>query len=94
MRFFDFPEGDDYWVVKWYDRYTQAHALSRSPSFEVLLERVAISDARELRTLNRSSIGSLLSSISSTKVFKTARIATGSLPFVRLGHGYQNKSRV
>lgn len=93
MRFLDFPEGDDFWLVKWYDRYTQSHALSRSPSFQVLLERIPINSARELGLLDRLSIGSHLARQDTDGGFRTVRVLTGSLPLIRIGQVYRRKTR-
>lgn len=94
MQFLEFPEGGDFWFVKWVDGYAQAHAGSRSPSAQVLLQWLA-PDGKRPPDVRSNDLGRLLRiSKGEKEVFSVARIHTGSLPAVRVGQIYRQKTFV
>lgn len=96
MRFLNFPSGDDFWVVKWYDKRQQMHELSGSPSMEVLLQRLSIQDRKELRRMSQEDVGALFArkSFSRDPTFRIVRLDESSMPAIRIGQVFRDGKRV
>jgi hypothetical protein len=92
--FEEFPAGDSYWLVKAVDRFRAPHAMTESASVGILLQEVDENLGRRTSRLKHDQIASLLglSSGGTPPTFRVARIHVGSLPSIRTGQIYQQKS--
>lgn len=96
MRFLNFPDRNDLWVVKWYDKRQQMHELSGSPSIEVLLQRIDIQDSKALRRMTHAEVGAFLARqpYSQSGTFRIARLDESSMPAIRNGQVYRGGRQV
>lgn len=96
MRFLKFPDGQDLWVVKWYDKRQQMHELSGSPSMEILLQRIDHQDPKVLRKMTHAEVGAFLARqpYSQAGTFRLARLDESSIPAIRNGQVYRAGRRV
>lgn len=91
MPIFDeFPEGDDFWLIKDIDRFCLPHALSESAAVDVLLQRMPPSIGRRASRATPDEIIELFG-VAMPEDYWTARVHVGSLPLLRVGHVYQNR---
>ncbi len=95
MQFLRFPSDDHLWSVKWCDKHRQMHEKSRSPSVEVLLQRIPGRGVPELRQMSHADTGQFLAKNRDVPPeFRTALLDASSLPAIRLGQVYRSGRRV
>ncbi len=92
LIFEEFPEGNDFWMIKAVDRFRQPHALSESASVDVLLQKLDGWWGDHGHTASAEQIASVMAISPQGRVdFRVARIHAGSLPAVRVGQIYRDK---
>jgi hypothetical protein len=94
----EFPDGDDYWVIKWVDGFTLPHLGTQSPSVTVLLQKLDITSHAQLNRLTRDHVWQLLGrnpgSAPPDDRHRTVHVLTGLLPHLVIGRVFHQKRYV
>lgn len=95
MEFLEFPDDVAFWCIKWIDGYTQAHALSRTSSIEILFQGLQIASKVEVARFRPNQVASLLRRPwEGSPTYRRGRVHVGSLPALRIGQVFHAKKLV
>jgi len=88
----EFPDGEDYWLIKWIDEFQLAHLKTRSTSVGVILQKLKAKDVTELNSATTADVPSILGKDvqENIPIFSTLRVLVGTLPLLQIGQIYKN----
>lgn len=91
----NFPQDGNLWVIKWIDKVRIAHQATTSASISLLIQKLPISDPKQLHRLDPETLQEILSPpAAQNAVFATTTNLIGSLPAISIGAVYRNGHRV
>lgn len=93
---FGFPLDDLFWVIKYIDQFNQAYRRTRTTSVLIMLQRLSITNARELAAMTTEACQAFLGKQKNDlpPEFEFVSVLAGELPALTIGDVFHNGRKI